>query len=162
MTPTSTVSDGTYTLTTRWRQIQPPLTLSVGPQTYRSTVLQSLSPSLPEGSASYRAVWAGDGSATEFEKIKVRGHVAVVRRSDSVPAPDQARAAAKAGARLLLILNDGYGKLDAWADLSDAAPLPVTSLGTDDSVRLMRQLTEYVQYEDDPTARRGTAPDAAG
>ncbi|MFF9373204.1 S8 family serine peptidase [Streptomyces griseoluteus] len=142
VTPTSRVSDGTYTLTTRWRQIQPPVTLSVGSQTYRSTVPQSLSPSLPEGSASYRAVWAGDGSATEFEKVKVRGHVAVVRRSDSVPAPDQARSAAKAGARLLLILNDGYGKLDAWADLPDAAPLPVTSLGTDDSVRLMRQLTK--------------------
>ena len=39
--------------------------------------------------------------------------MAVVRRSDSVSAPDQAAAAAKAGAKLLLILNDGYGKYDA-------------------------------------------------
>lgn len=141
-TPTPQVTHGAYSLTTRWRQIQPPLTLSAGSDTYRSTVPQSLAPILPEGAATYRAVWAGNGSAAEFGKIKVRGQAAVVRRSDTVSAPDQAKAAAKAGARFLLILNDGYGKLDAWADLPDAAPLPVTSLGTDDSARLMRVLTK--------------------
>ncbi|MFF0143200.1 S8 family serine peptidase [Streptomyces sp. NPDC005227] len=141
-TPTPKVTHGVYSLTTRWRQIQPPLTLSAGSETYRSTVPQSLAPALPEGNATYRAVWAGNGSAAEFGNIKVRGQAAVVRRSDTVPAPEQAKAAAKAGAKFLLILNDGYGKLDAWADLPDAAPLPVTSLGTDDSIRLMRVLTK--------------------
>ncbi|MFD0508370.1 hypothetical protein ACFQ0G_47455 [Streptomyces chiangmaiensis] len=48
--------------------------------------------------------------------------MAVVRRSDTVSAPDQAAAAAKAGARQLLILNDGYGKFDPWADLPEGAP----------------------------------------
>ncbi|MEU9384963.1 S8 family serine peptidase, partial [Streptomyces sp. NPDC048279] len=134
--PTPKVTHGAYTFTTRWRQTQPPLTLSLGSQTYDSAVVQSMSPVLPEGSGAYRAVWAGDGTAAEFAKVKVRGQVAVVRRSDSVSAPDQAAAAAKAGAKLLLILNDGYGRLDPWADLPDAAPLPVASLGTDDSVRL--------------------------
>ncbi|MDX2710151.1 peptidase, partial [Streptomyces sp. PA03-6a] len=75
-----------------------------------------------------------------FRRLKVRGQVAVVRRSDTVSAPDQAAAAAKAGARQLLILNDGYGKLDAWADLVKGAPLPVASLGTDDSARLLSRL----------------------
>ncbi|MFJ5216940.1 S8 family serine peptidase [Streptomyces sp. NPDC088354] len=138
--PTPKVTHGSYTFATRWRQIQPPLTLSLGSQTYRSAVVQSLSPVLPEGSGSYRPVWAGNGSAAEFAKLKVRGQVAVVRRSDTVSAPDQAAAAAKAGAKLLLILNDGYGTLDAWADLPDAAPLPVASLGTDDSIRLRLRL----------------------
>lgn len=138
--PTSKVTHGSYTFATRWRQIQPPLTLSLGSQTYHSAVVQSLSRMLPEGSASYRPVWAGNGTAAEFAKVKARGQVAVVRRSDSVSAPDQAAAAAKAGAKLLLILNDGYGTLDAWADLPDAAPLPVASLGTDDSIRLRHRL----------------------
>ncbi|MFF0400121.1 S8 family serine peptidase [Streptomyces sp. NPDC005248] len=139
--PTPKVTHGSYTFATRWRQIQPPLTFSLGSQTYDSAVVQSLSPVLPEGSAAYRAVWAGNGSAAEFGKVKVRGQVAVVRRSDSVSAPDQAAAAAKAGAKLLLILNDGYGKLDPWADLPDAAPLPVAALGTDDSIRLRSRLS---------------------
>ncbi|MFF7679048.1 S8 family serine peptidase [Actinacidiphila glaucinigra] len=138
--PTTKVTHGSYTFATRWRQIQPPLTLASGSQSYDGVTVQSLSPMVPEGSRTYRTLWAGDGSAAEFAKAKVRGQVAVVRRSDSVSAPDQAAAAAKAGAKLLLILNDGYGRLDAWADLPDAAPLPVASLGTDDSVRLRARL----------------------
>ncbi|MFB7495945.1 hypothetical protein ACFC09_14785 [Streptomyces sp. NPDC056161] len=51
-------------------------------------------------------------------------------------------AAAQAGARQLLILNDGFGKLDAWADLAGAAPLPVASLGTDDSTRLLSRISK--------------------
>lgn len=140
VTPTPKVTKGSYTFATRWRQIQPPLTFSSGSQTYAGVVIQSLSPALPEGTGSYRAVWAGNGSAADFRKLKVRGQVAVVRRSDTVPAPDQAAAAAKAGARQLLILNDGYGKFDPWADLPDAAPLPVASLGTDDSARLLSRI----------------------
>ncbi|MET8331596.1 S8 family serine peptidase [Streptomyces sp. NPDC005181] len=140
VTPTPKVTKGSYIFATRWRQIQPPLTFSAGSQTYDDVVIQSLSPKLPEGTGSYRAVWAGNGSAAEFRKLKVRGQVAVVRRSDTVSAPDQAAAAAQAGARQLLILNDGYGKLDPWAHLPDAAPLPVASLGTDDSARLLSQI----------------------
>ncbi|MCX5316530.1 S8 family serine peptidase [Streptomyces sp. NBC_00154] len=140
VTPTPKVTKGSYTFATRWRQVQPALTFSSGSQTYAGVVIQSLSPALPEGTGSYRAVWAGNGSAADFRKLKARGQVAVVRRSDTVPAPDQAAAAAKAGARQLLILNDGYGKYDPWADLPDAAPLPVASLGTDDSARLLSRI----------------------
>ncbi|MGW1723326.1 S8 family serine peptidase [Streptomyces sp. NPDC002306] len=140
VTPTPKVTKGTYVFATRWRQVQPPLTFSAGSQTYDDVVVQSLSPKLPEGTGGYRAVWAGDGSAAEFRKVKVRGQVAVVRRSDTVSAPEQAAQAAKAGARQLLTLNDGYGKLDPWAHEPEAAPLPVASLGTDDSARLLSLL----------------------
>ncbi|MER6066359.1 S8 family serine peptidase [Streptomyces sp. NPDC001792] len=140
VTPTPKVTQGSYTFATRWRQIQPPLTFSSGSQAYDDVVVQSQSPELPEGSGAYRAVWAGDGSAADLRGLEVRGQVAVVRRSDTVPAQDQAAAAAQAGARQLLILNDGYGKLDMWADLPDAAPLPVASLGTDDSTRLLSRI----------------------
>ncbi|MEV7992147.1 S8 family serine peptidase [Streptomyces sp. NPDC086077] len=142
VTPTPKVTKGSYVFATRWRQIEPPLTFSSGSRTYADVTVQSLSPQLPEGTGTYRAVWAGDGSAADFREVKVRGQVAVVRRSDTVSAPDQAAAAARAGARQLLILNDGYGKLDPWADLPDAAPLPVASLGTDDSARLLSRLRE--------------------
>ncbi|WP_406719626.1 S8 family serine peptidase [Streptomyces anthocyanicus] len=137
VTPTPEVRTGSYTFATRWRQIQPPLTFSAGSQTFDDVTVQSRSPQLPEGTRAYRAVWAGDGSATEFRGAEVRDRVAVVRRSDTVAPTDQAAAAEKAGARQLLILNDGYGKFDPWADLPEAAPLPVASLGTDDSTRLL-------------------------
>ncbi|MFJ3043117.1 S8 family serine peptidase [Streptomyces tendae] len=137
VTPTPKVRTGSYTFATRWRQIQPPLTFAAGSQTFDDVTVQSLSPRLPEGKRAYRATWAGDGSAAEFREVEVRDRVAVVRRSATVAPTDQAAAAAKAGARQLLILNNGYGKFDPWADLPEAAPLPVASLGTDDSTRLL-------------------------
>ncbi len=44
----------------------------------RGLTIQSLSPKLPEGTGTYRAVWAADGSAADFRTVKVRGQVAVV------------------------------------------------------------------------------------
>jgi subtilisin family serine protease len=143
VTPTPKVTQGSYTFATRWREVQPPLTLSSGGRPYDDVVIQSLSPKLPEGTGTYAAVWAGDGSAADFARLAVRGKVAVVRRSDTVSAPDQAAAAKKSGARLLLILNDGYGPLDAWADLPEGAPLPVASLGTDDAARLLPRVKQH-------------------
>ncbi|MDX3098447.1 S8 family serine peptidase [Streptomyces sp. ME19-03-3] len=141
VTPTPKVTEGSYTFATRWRQIQPPLTISSDSQTYDDVVVQDLSPALPEGTGVYRAVWAGDGSAADFRKVTVRGQVAVVRVNDTVSASEQAAAAAKAGARQLLILNNGYGKFNPWAWIDlPAAPLPVASLGTDDAARLLSRL----------------------
>ena len=80
-----------------------------------TSLVQNLSPAAARRHRTYRAVWAETGSAADFRKVKARGQVAVVRRNDTVSASDQAAAAAKAGARQLLILNDGYGKFDPWA-----------------------------------------------
>ncbi|BET52132.1 S8 family serine peptidase [Kitasatospora aureofaciens] len=157
VTPTPEVRTGSYTFATRWRQIQPPLTFSAGSQIFDDVTVQSLSPQLPEGTRAYRAAWAGDGSAAEFRGVEVRNRVAVVRRSDTVTPTDQAAAAAKAGARQLLILNNGYGRFDPWADLPEAAPLPVASLGTDDSTRLLARFratgTITLQVASHPTPR---------
>ncbi|KUN18807.1 peptidase [Streptomyces antibioticus] len=139
-TPTPEVTQGSYTFTTRWRQVQPPLTVAAGSHGYRSVLPQSLSPKPPEGSGSYRAVDAGEGSAADFARVAARDRVAVVRRSDTVSPVDQAAAAAAAGARLLLIVNNGTGPLDAWADLPEGAPLPVASLGTDEGRDLLARL----------------------
>jgi subtilisin family serine protease len=141
-TPTPKVTQGSYTFATRWRQVQPPLTVSSGAQSYDSVQIQSFSPKLPQGTGTYSAVWAGNGSAAEFAKLNVRDKIAVVRRNDTVAATAQAAAAAKAGARLLLILNDGYGPLDAWADLpqEEAPHLPVASLSTDEGEQLIPRI----------------------
>ncbi|WP_234329249.1 MULTISPECIES: S8 family serine peptidase [unclassified Streptomyces] len=137
VTPTPEVTRGSYTFTSRWRQVQPRLTVVAGSHTYASVLPQTMSPSLPEGAGGYRAVDAGTGSADDFARVHAEGRVAVVRRDDAVTPVDQARAAASAGARLLLIVNDGTGPLDAWADLPEGAPLPVASVGTDEGRDLL-------------------------
>ncbi|WP_329538031.1 S8 family serine peptidase (plasmid) [Streptomyces sp. NBC_01450] len=141
-TPSPKVTQGSYTFTTRWRQVQPPLTLDFAGTSYGDAQIQSYSPPLPQGTAVYGAVYAGDGAATDFARLHLRNRIAVVRRNDTVAATDQAAAAAKAGARLLLIVNDGYGRLDAWADLppEDAAALPVASLDADQGALLIRRI----------------------
>lgn len=139
-TPTPEVTRGSYTFTTRWRQVQPPLTVAAGSHGYESLLPQSMSPTLPQGSGSYRAVDAGYGAPADFARAHAQGRVAVVRRNDTVTPVGQAAAAAAAGARLLLIVNDGSGPLDAWADLAEGAPLPVASVGTDEGRDLLSRL----------------------
>src|SRR5262249_33257685 len=110
-TPTRQVTQGSYTFATRWRQIQPALTVGSASQSFDSMV-QSLSPKLPDGPGTYPMAYVGNGSPADFAKYDVRGKIAVVRRNDATPPTDQAAAAATAGAKLLLILNDGNGPLD--------------------------------------------------
>ncbi|MET7694690.1 S8 family serine peptidase [Streptomyces sp. NPDC005483] len=153
-TPTPKVTQGSYTFTTRWRQVQPPLTVAAGSHTYGSLLPQSMSPDLPEGSGGYRAVDAGEGSAADFARVSARDRVAVVRRSDTVTPVDQAAGAAAAGARLLLIVNDRTGPLDAWVDRAEGAPLPVASVGTDEG----RNLLARFRHGGTPTLRVTSHP----
>jgi subtilisin family serine protease len=142
VTPTRKVTQGSYTFAARWRQVQPPLRLTSGTQSYDSVQIQSMSPKLPQGTGSYPVVAVGNGSAAEFAQLDLRGKIAVVRRNDAVAATAQAAFAAKAAAKLLLIVNDGYGPLDAWADLpvEESSPLPVASLGTDQGEQLLGRI----------------------
>lgn len=57
-TPTPKVTQGSYTFTTRWRQVQPPLTLDFAGTSYGDAQIQSYSPPLPQGTAVYGAVYA--------------------------------------------------------------------------------------------------------
>src|SRR4029079_6313548 len=117
-TPSRKVTQGSYTFATRWRQVQPALTVGSF-----SSMVQSWSPKLPEGVGNYPVVYVGSDPA----KHNVRGKIVVAQRNRASPPTAQAAAAAKGGAKLLLILNDGYGPLDAWADLpqEEAPALPV-------------------------------------
>ncbi|MEU6459008.1 hypothetical protein [Streptomyces sp. NPDC047065] len=93
------------------------MTFSAGSYAFDDVTVQSRSPQLPESTRAYRADRAGDGSAVEFRGAEVRDRVAVVRRSDRG--------------------SDGPGRRggeDRGADLPRAAPLPVASPGTDDTL----------------------------
>ncbi|WP_204358265.1 S8 family serine peptidase [Streptosporangium sp. 'caverna'] len=140
-TPTRKVTQGAYAVTTRWRQEQPAVTLASGKDSWTPKV-QVLSPKLAAGTRSASLVYVGDGSSEDFRRASVRGRIAVVLRNDRVPATEQAKSATEAGAQQLLIVHDGYGPLDAWADkpLEEAPQLPVASLSTDQGQRLLAEL----------------------
>ncbi|MFF0264317.1 S8 family serine peptidase [Kribbella sp. NPDC004536] len=145
-TPTRKVTQGSYTFATRWRQEQPVLT--VGPV---QGLVQSMSPKLPAGVGRYPVVYVGSDPA----KYNVRGTIAVAQRNDLVPPTEQAAAAAKGGAKLLLIVNDGYGRLDAWADLpmEEAPTLPVASLNADQARQVLARSPRTLRVESHPQAQ---------
>lgn len=140
------VTDGKLTFAARWRDEQPRLAVSSETHDFDDLLIQTRSRPLPEGRWTFGSVFAGEGSAAEFAKVKASGKVAVVRWGESVTPEAQADAAAKAGAKLLLIVNPGRGRLDAWDAVQTDAPLAVASVTRDEGERLITQL------------RRGSVP----
>ncbi|MEU8817200.1 S8 family serine peptidase [Actinoplanes sp. NPDC048796] len=137
-TPTGKkVTQGAFTFGTRWSAVQPPLALTVGGQVFDDLLWQSGSAKLPDGVRRGQAVLVKPGGSFAAAK----GKVAVVRFVDVDTAVAQAAAAAKAGATLLVIVNSGQGRLDAWWEVDDpVTPLPVAAIAHDEGERLIARL----------------------
>ncbi|HEY1178019.1 MAG TPA: peptidase S8, partial [Phytomonospora sp.] len=67
--------------------------------------------------------------------LKAKGRIAVITRSDEVPAAERAAAAKAAGVALLIVVNDGPGVLSEWYE---AEGLMVASLKADKGAGLIR------------------------
>ncbi|GHA73361.1 peptidase [Streptomyces canarius] len=135
------VAQGEFVFGTRWRLRQPTLTVASGDGAFDDLRVAPGATPLPEGRHRLDAVFAGDGAPAAYSSLDVRGKAAVVRRDDTVPVPEQAAAATAAGARLLLVVNDGDGRLQAWEDSpwlpADPPPLTVATLTRDEGERLI-------------------------
>ena len=121
------VSDlpGEMDFVTRWRRTAPLLDLAALTPTRRDlTPLYQGSSKRFDGVARIAAVAAGSGTPEEIAAAGARGKALVVTRSTVNPSV-RARAAADAGARMLVVVNDGPGKLYEYAGGTD---LPVVSL----------------------------------
>ncbi|MEU8211701.1 S8 family serine peptidase [Micromonospora sp. NPDC049044] len=143
--PTSRpVTDGEFEFGARWRLEQPALTISAGGRSYDDLLVKRATPALPAGRRELDAVFVADASAAGLAKRPVRDRAVVVRRSDSVDIATQAQAAAAAGAKLLLVVNDGVGRLQPWdeAAWSPESPAPVTvaTLTADEGEQLVAEL----------------------
>ncbi|MEU8079935.1 S8 family serine peptidase [Catellatospora citrea] len=143
-TPTGpAVKQGQFSLGFRWSLVEPPLTISGHGQRYDDLLMQTASRSLPDGREQLDLAFAGRGTAAELRQARVRGKIAVVRHEAGGDVVAQADAAAAAGARMLLLVNDADGRLDAWYELENPNPaLPVASLGRDQGEKLIAQLAE--------------------
>ncbi|MFE0627553.1 S8 family serine peptidase [Streptomyces sp. NPDC058864] len=137
------VRHGSFVFATRLRAQQTPLDLSYDGERIDDALAQEGSAALPDGTSTQDAVFAGAGSPQDFAKVRVRGKVAVVRHSAEVAPSVQASAAKAAGASLLLVANDGVGRLATWygePDYSAAVDVPVVSVGKDEGEALIARI----------------------
>ncbi|WP_282696550.1 S8 family serine peptidase [Streptomyces sp. CC208A] len=126
--PTEPMEQGDFTLVTRWRKGEPRLGLStVGGRLRFETLVQAGS-ALGTAMDRLDAVHAGDGSPAAYEKTDAKGKVAVVERSDAVSPQERTEAAVAAGAKALIVVNDGVGALMEYVGEST---IPVASVHRD-------------------------------
>ncbi len=156
VSPTEPVQEGSFVLTTRWRKGEPGLTLESGHDRF-DTLVQAGS-SRDSWTRNLGTVYAGAGAAADYQGINARGRIAVVSRTDAVTPGDRAAAAAAAGAKALIVVNDGVGALMEYVGDST---IPVASVHRDQGRALIaaarhgRKLTvrkvEYPSYVYDLT-----------
>ncbi|SCL33161.1 Serine protease, subtilisin family [Micromonospora pallida] len=133
LSPTEPVTQGSFTMSTRWRKGEPMLSLTANGLLPIDTVVQPGS-TLTAGKDTLRPVYAGTGAPGEYAGVDARGAVAVVTRSDAVSPAERAAAAAAAGAKLLLVVNDGPGVLNEHVGDS---PIPVATVHRDAGRKLV-------------------------
>ncbi|SDZ07741.1 Serine protease, subtilisin family [Saccharopolyspora shandongensis] len=133
VTPTKQLSHGSFTMVTRWRKGEPHLSVDVPGLPPVDVTVQPGS-TFAAGNDTLPAVYAGTGAADEYATLDAKGKAAVVTRSDAVSAQDRAAAAVAAGAKLLLVVNDGVGVLNESVGQS---PIPVATVHRDAGAQLI-------------------------
>ncbi|MCW3816359.1 S8 family serine peptidase [Micromonospora sp. DR5-3] len=133
VTPTEKVTQGSFTMATRWRKGEPQLSVDVPGLPPVDVTVQPGS-TVTAGRETLPAVYAGTGAASEYAKLDAKGKAVVVTRSDAVSAKDRTAAAVAAGAKLLLVVNDGVGVLN---EVVGPSPIPVATVHRDAGARLI-------------------------
>ncbi|GGI94230.1 S8 family serine peptidase [Streptomyces brasiliensis] len=136
------VTTGEFEFGARFRLEQPALTVGTTSRTYADPLVKRGAEPLPAGTRTLTAVSAV--SAAEIARHDVRGRAVVVRAGDTSAIAAQAEAAAAGGARLLLVVNDGVGRLQPWDETpwspESPAPLTVATLNADQGADLLDSL----------------------
>ncbi|MFD9502861.1 S8 family serine peptidase [Streptomyces sp. NPDC060035] len=126
--PTEPMKQGEFMLITRWRKGEPQLGLStLGGRLQFEARVQAGS-ALGTATDTLNAVYAGNGAATAYEKIHAKGKVVVITRSDEVSPQERTEAAVAAGAKALIVVNDGVGGLMEYVGES---AIPVATVHRD-------------------------------
>ena len=151
--PTGKVDGGRFEFAMRWRRTAP---LLVGDRRRPELDARNM-PSARrwDGTARLTAAAAGTGTAGDFAGKDVRGKAVLVRRSDDIAAYEVAENAARAGARVVAIVNDRPGRFIDYAGGTDLPILAMTQaegqplidkLGRGGKVTLTLDGTEQAPY----------------
>jgi hypothetical protein len=89
--------------------------------------LEQAGSSLYNGTATLKAVYAGDGS--DYTGIAAKGKVAIVTYSDAVTGEQRAQNAAAAGAKLLIVVNNVPGELLDFVGNDDGSYSAIPDIG---------------------------------
>ncbi|MGW1723391.1 S8 family serine peptidase [Streptomyces sp. NPDC002306] len=134
------VTDGEFEFGARFRMEQPALTLSTTSTDFVDPLVKRAAKPLPAGTRTLTAVDAGTGTAKELGRLAARGKAVVVRAGDQHDIAAPAQAAADAGASLLVVVNEGTGRLQPWDETpwspQNPAPLTVATLNADQGADL--------------------------
>ncbi|MEU0184353.1 S8 family serine peptidase [Streptomyces sp. NPDC006207] len=136
--PTGKVTGASMSFSTRWRLAEK----QVAVDSVDDLVVQAGS-TLREGRRELATVYAGHGAAADYAGLDAKGKAVVVDRSDTVAPADRAAAAVAAGAALLIVVNDGDGRLSEY--YGEAAGLPVVSAMRGDRERVLRKRVTVTQ-----------------
>jgi subtilisin family serine protease len=134
VSPTQPMTHGSFILTTRFRKGEPMLSLGTPTGAVSFDTLAQPGSRLGARTDTAATVYAGNGAATDYHGRQALGKIAVVERSDDVAPAERARAAAAAGARALIVVNDGVGGLDEYVG---SAVIPVASVHRDAGANLI-------------------------
>ncbi|WP_327715344.1 S8 family serine peptidase [Streptomyces sp. NBC_00490] len=136
VTPTERMRRGEFTLITRWRKGEPMLGLSTSNGRLRFDTLVQAGSALGTATDRLDAVYAGTGAAADYTRTSAKGKVVVIRRSDEVSPQERAEAAVAAGAKALIVVNDGVGALHEYVGESS---IPVATVHRDAGKNLIAQ-----------------------
>ncbi|MDT9687316.1 S8 family serine peptidase [Streptomyces sp. P9(2023)] len=168
--PTEPMEQGEFMLITRWRKGEPQLGLSTLDGRLRFDSLVQAGSALGTATDRLDAVHAGNGAAAAYEKVKAKGKVVVVERSDEVSPQERTEAAVAAGAKALIVVNDGVGALMEYvgesaipvATVHRDAGKALVSMAKAGNLKLTVKQTEYTPFVYDLTRDYpGQVPDRA-
>lgn len=126
--PTKKVTRGSFSFLTRWRQSEKLIDLTADGHDVPVAV-QSGSVVAEDSKQKLTAVFAGNGAEADFRSRGVRGKAAVVTRSDAVPPAERLANARAAGAKALLVVNDGRGvAMESYPTQAEDTGIPVASV----------------------------------
>ncbi|MGW6485058.1 S8 family peptidase [Streptomyces sp. NPDC055059] len=157
--PTKPMAHGEFMLTTRWRKGAPLLSLSTSGGRRDFEALVQAGSALGTATDRLHAVYAGDGARADYEKVTAKGKVVVIQHSAEVLPEERAAAAVAAGAKALIVVNDGVGGLMEFVGEST---IPVATVHRDagkalvamakaGKVKLTVKQTEYTPFVYDLT-----------
>ncbi|MFG3343511.1 S8 family serine peptidase [Streptomyces sp. NPDC048018] len=126
--PTEPMTQGEFTLVTRWRKGEPQLDLATADGRLHFETLVQGGSALDTATEKLPVVYAGKGGTADYGKAGARGRLVVVDRSDEVQPQDRVAAAVAAGAKALIVVNDGAGGL---METVGESPIPVATVHRD-------------------------------
>ncbi|MGG1676030.1 S8 family serine peptidase [Neobacillus sp. NRS-1170] len=115
--PTNPVKNGDFAMNTRWRLTEPVLMINFNGQELDD--IPQAGSTLLKGKYNLDTVYAGKGAASDYNGLNVKDKAVIVERSDEVSGSERAAAAYKAGAKLLITVNDGPKELSEFVGIEN-------------------------------------------